>query len=418
MSTHYPHNTAHNGQPQQRPPLVRATAHSPQMPSPAVSGVASGLSVHLGVSVNIVRLAFALLAIFGGSGLLAYLLLAIFIPKDDAQNSNTQRGANPLTHVGIDQRERVGRRQVFIIGIAFLLLAGLIALVLSNNALQPTHLLAAVLMVCGFFFVWFQGTSVTQWKSWGFWFPVGGGLVLILVGLFLLLSETLTTGLLLTGIIYGVGIVLIILIALAPVAIAVFKQMSNAQENEARESERASIAAHLHDSVLQTLTLIRGNADNPTQVRALALGQERELRAWLYTGNQHVATSTAQALREAIGTVETTYGTAIDVVTVGDTTPQGNELAIVAAAAEAATNAVRHGAPPVTVYMETHPATTEIFIKDHGPGFALDAIPPDRHGVRGSIIGRVERVGGQATIRQLNPGTEVHLVAPRTPDAS
>ena len=188
--------------------------------------------------------------------------------------------------------------------------------------------------------------------------------------------------------------------------------MTQAREDQVREAERADIAAHLHDSVLQTLTLIRSSADDPVRVRALSLGQERELRAWLYTGREEVAESLAGAVKEAAGTVESTYGVPVNVVTVGDCRPGPVELAMVAAGAEAMANAVRHGAPPVSVYLEVTPSGSGLYVKDCGSGFDLEAIPEDRHGVRHSIIGRMERAGGSAEIRMLATGTEVHMSAP------
>ena len=85
---------------------------------------------------------------------------------------------------------------------------------------------------------------------------------------------------------------------------------------------------------------------------------------------------------------------------------------MVAAGAEAMANAVRHGAPPVSVYLEVTPSGSGLYVKDCGSGFELKAIPEDRHGVRHSIIGRMERAGGCAEIRMLATGTEVHLSAP------
>ena len=172
------------------------------------------------------------------------------------------------------------------------------------------------------------------------------------------------------------------------------------------------MAAHLHDSVLQTLTLIRNNADNPTSVRALALGQERELRSWLYTGREEAADSLAEALREAVSALETTFGVEVGVVTVSDTRPGPGELAMVAAASEAVSNAIRHAKPPLSVYLEVGPGGSDIYVKDCGDGFDLSQIPEDRHGVRNSIIGRMERAGGKALIRHLPSGTEVHLSMP------
>ncbi len=162
-----------------------------------------------------------------------------------------------------------------------------------------------------------------------------------------------------------------------------------------REAERADIAAHLHDSVLQALTLIRASAEDPARVRAIALTEERELRAWLYTGHAQAADSLDAAVTEAVVGVESRYGVPISVVVVGDMRPGPGELALVAALAEACQNAVRHGAPPVSVYVEVRPRAVEAFIKDNGEGFDPATIAADRHGVRDSIVGRMRRAGGE-----------------------
>jgi signal transduction histidine kinase len=57
---------------------------------------------------------------------------------------------------------------------------------------------------------------------------------------------------------------------------------ASAGRERIRSEERAEVAAHLHDSVLQTLALIQRSADQPRRMVALARSQERELRAWLY----------------------------------------------------------------------------------------------------------------------------------------
>ena len=112
--------------------------------------------------------------------------------------------------------------------------------------------------------------------------------------------------------------------------------------------------------------------------------------------------------------VESRYGVPISVVVVGDMRPGPGELALVAALAEACQNAVRHGAPPVSVYVEVRPQAVEAFIKDSGEGFDPASIAADRHGVRDSIVGRMRRAGGNATIRRLARGTEVALSVPRS----
>jgi signal transduction histidine kinase len=52
-------------------------------------------------------------------------------------------------------------------------------------------------------------------------------------------------------------------------------------------------------------------------------------------------------------------------------------------------------------------------VRDRGAGFDLAAVDDDRHGVRGSIILRMQRHGGRAEIRSTpGEGTEVRLSMP------
>ncbi len=51
-----------------------------------------------------------------------------------------------------------------------------------------------------------------------------------------------------------------------------------------------------------------------------------------------------------------------------------------------------------------------MFVRDRGSGFDPLAVPADRRGLRESIIGRMERHGGTATVRSnAGSGTEVEL---------
>jgi signal transduction histidine kinase len=182
-----------------------------------------------------------------------------------------------------------------------------------------------------------------------------------------------------------------------------------------RTQERAELADHLHDSVLQTLALIQRRSDDPAEVATLARHQERELRRWLREGPEagELSASMSGALRLAAAEVEEAERVLIEVVTVGEaplTPPLG---ALVAAAREAITNAVRHGAPPVSVFCRIGDAAVTVYVHDRGPGFELEEIPSDRRGVRDSIFGRLDRHGGSATIH-VTPevGCEVLLSLP------
>ncbi|HEY6637661.1 MAG TPA: PspC domain-containing protein [Solirubrobacterales bacterium] len=181
----------------------------------------------------------------------------------------------------------------------------------------------------------------------------------------------------------------------------------------ARSQERAEVAAHLHDSVLQTLALMQKRAGEPDEVAKLARRQERELRTWLAGGEPpRPAERLADALRAAAEDVEETHGAPVDAVVVGDAPLDERSVALVAAAREALTNAAKFAseAGPVHLYAEIENGAARVFIDDRGPGFDPKAVPGDRRGVRESIIGRMQRHGGRAEIRSgPGEGTEVEL---------
>ena len=47
-----------------------------------IAGVCGGLAEYIGVDVTIIRLIWALVAVFGGTGLVAYLIAALIIPTE------------------------------------------------------------------------------------------------------------------------------------------------------------------------------------------------------------------------------------------------------------------------------------------------------------------------------------------------
>ncbi|WP_240470986.1 ATP-binding protein [Schaalia suimastitidis] len=397
---------------QKRPPLRRATARSADMPTPWAAGICAGLSVHMGMPVTFVRIIMVVTFIPFGAGLLLYLWLWVMVPQDTGVASNDTRIAGRLRAVAADRRAATARNQLLLTGVVTLLIAAMLAVLSTSGVVQWRILVATVVLIIGLTLIWSRAANTQPLRSPVQLASVLAGVLLVLVALVILLLGNDPIKEVVQGAIVGAVLVAGVGLALLPLALRASRDLSASREEQVRDAERADIAAHLHDSVLQTLTLIRGAADDPQRVRALALSQERELRSWLYTGKEEAASSIAEALREAVGQIETTHGIAVDVVTVGDAVPGPSELALVAAGAEAVKNAVRHGAPPVSVYLEVDRAGTDIYVKDAGPGFDIDAIPDDRHGVKGSILGRMERVGGTATIRRRSPGTEVHLHVP------
>jgi phage shock protein PspC (stress-responsive transcriptional regulator) len=212
--------------------------------------------------------------------------------------------------------------------------------------------------------------------------------------------------------------VLVVLIALAlllaPWWLRLARGLTAEREARIRSQERAEVAAHLHDSVLQTLALMQKRADDPREVAALARRQERELRAWLNAGTRRRAAerSFAAALEHAVAEIEDAHGVPVDVVAVGDRTLDDRTEALVAATREAVLNAVKFAPDaPITVYAEVEGERVEVFVRDRGPGFDPARVPADRRGLRESVLGRMERHGGRAAIHSTpGLGTEVELV--------
>jgi len=204
---------------------------------------------------------------------------------------------------------------------------------------------------------------------------------------------------------------------LAPFLWRLGRNLASERAERIRSQERAELAAHLHDSVLQTLTLMQKRADDPREVAALARRQERELRDWLAADRRPPADlSLATALRAAAEEVEDAHRVAVEVVAVGDCELDKRAEAVLGAAREALQNAAQHAAEPgpIRLYAEIEDSRIDVFVRDRGPGFDLSTVPPDRRGVRESIVGRMERAGGRAEVRSIQGGgTEVSLTIGR-----
>lgn len=198
---------------------------------------------------------------------------------------------------------------------------------------------------------------------------------------------------------------------LAPFLAATARRARDERRQRIRSEERAEVAAHLHDSVLQTLAMIQRRSGDSAEIATLARRQERELREWLSgRGGEERSASLAAALERAAAEVEEAHRVPVEMVTVGDLPLDRRGEALLAATREAITNATRFAAVTVSVFAELSPERATVFVRDRGPGFDLDSVPPDRRGVRESIVGRMERHGGSATVRsRADEGTEIEL---------
>jgi signal transduction histidine kinase len=235
--------------------------------------------------------------------------------------------------------------------------------------------------------------------------------LLLFTGLAALLSRPTIAG----AVVGMIAIVLAVAVLAAPRLVTLWTTLMAERAARVRQDQRADIAAHLHDSVLQTLALIQTRAGASSEVARIARAQERELRDWLFADDVPSAADLATELREIAGVIELDYSAHIEVVAAGVAVPAAS-AALVGAAREAILNAARHAGGDIAVYVESTTTIIDVFIRDRGAGVDLAALPADRLGIRESIIGRMTRAGGTATVgRGAGGGTEVHLRLERTP---
>jgi len=397
-----------------------------------IAGVAAGLAEHLGWSVRLVRIGFVLLCFPTGAGLVAYVFLWALSPQTvDGVTRDGRRLADPAdaesvaragTEPGVPEPSEGERdaTRILLIGGA-LLVVGLVVAAQSAGLNARLGILLPLLVVAvGAVIAWSQLDDAERGRWLGSSegprrFSVArlafGG-VLALTGLVILATRGRSL-----AAIWDIGAAVLAVLAgvvlvAAPWGLRLWADLRHEQAERVRATERADIAAHLHDSVLQTLALIQRKAGDPGAVTQLARAQERELRSWLYAGPTGSDATLAAAVAEVAHDVEDLHGTPIELVATGDRPLDDGGQALVRAVRESLLNAVRHGAPPVSVYLEVGPTGVEAFVRDHGPGFDLDGVPEDRLGVRHSVLGRMERHGGAAKVRRLEHGTEVALTLP------
>jgi len=402
---------------------------------PIIGGVAGGLARHLGLPVLWVRVAFVAAAALGGVGIALYAALWLVLPTD----SHFEEGAP-----GLESATRGGRRPGRIrrlgdIGPAIALAAlGLGAVFLLEAVLGRGLVFWPIFLgLVGIALLWRQADEA-QRERWldtsgridpvravlgrGGWaayarLAAGIGLIVSAFVVFALrggsldMARDVTIAALLT--VVGLGIVV------GPWIYRLASDLTAERAERVRTQERADLAAHLHDSVLQTLALIQKNAQDGPTVARLARAQERDLRSWLYAGEATDESTVASALRGVAAAAEDTHGVSVDVVTVGDCPLAETLRPVVNATREAVTNAAKHaGTGQIDVYAEVSPAAVDVFVRDRGRGFDLGSVPEDRHGVRHSIIDRMERHGGTATVVSTpDEGTEVRLHLPRQEDS-
>src|SRR2546423_5435500 len=195
------------------------------------------------------------------------------------------------------------------------------------------------------------------------------------------------------------------------------RQLTEERRDRIRAEERQEVAAHLHDSVLQTLSMIQRSED-PARMSALARVQERELRAWLYRPQQGDPSGDllSAAVDELAERIELSHRIRVESVVVGDTPLDAGLQAVVDACGEALTNAAKHsGAASVSLYVEVDPESVTAYVRDQGKGFDPQTVPDDRRGIADSVRGRLQRYGGTAeVVSSSGEGAEVRPRVHRT----
>ena len=431
-----------------------------------LGGVCTGLAAHLGVELTWVRLAFAALLAAPGMAIPLYIALCIFTDSVDGFEQGQSRVAADRIQrgaAGAKKPENINRPRG---GVDWVLLAIGLALAITGPALSSQQsavsLFIGVAMV-GVFLVWHTfGAGVFGGAGAGVGTGTAGGagagaacgtgsaggagsgggtvarrapakwpqLTALIGGVVLLIGGTVgtlfvassgdggNTGGAIVGWSFLAALLVIVgfIVVLVPLWLRLWSMANKAAEERAAEAERAEIASRIHDSVLQTLTMIQKQAGDP-EIVTMARSQERQLRQWLFATDESVAPETFfGAVRVACGEVEDTYGIRVRPVLVGEDLPSTDALlALALAGREAMVNAAKHsGCDEVNVFVEAEPdePRVEMFVRDRGPGFDLHGIPEDRQGVRQSILGRMERAGGTVEFDTSPAGTEVILSVP------
>ncbi|MGW4382377.1 PspC domain-containing protein [Kitasatospora sp. NPDC004531] len=429
-----------------------------------LGGVCQGLSVHLGVPVTWVRLAFIVLFFSQGIGTLLYAAFWVVVPLGIGEaapgaaarpgpaaaaggrfgrlrellertfhGEDGAPGALPADPAAAGPAAPAAGQRGGSLGQLFALIGLVIGVMALLSALgiqtAKPYVWPLLAVGVGVALVWRQADD-SRWQNWfglvpgsrkGAYLRVAAGVLLVvagIIGYFVTQGVASPIALVIES---SLAVVAGVLVLAGPSMLRMWQDLGAERTARIRAQERAEIAAHVHDSVLHTLTLIQRRAEDPKEVLRLARAQERELRLWLYrpeAAAEAAPDTLAEHLRAIVAEVEDRHGVHLELVCVGDCPMDEKIASQMQAAREAMVNAAKYGGGgPVQVYAEVEGRTVSVFVRDHGPGFDPDDLPEDRMGVRESIIGRMRRNGGTARVRPApDGGTEVELEMERAAD--
>jgi signal transduction histidine kinase len=391
-----------------------------------LAGVCGGISQATGFDVTILRIGAVLVGLAAGFPVLIYAVAWLIVPIDQEKTNIFSRAVTDrrgirlviaVIPVVVVTQIIVSALHIGFIGIIswpVFLAAGLTILIWRNASEHER--------------VWIDSDLVPMLSvgsdasaRWKLALRAGGGLLLAGAGiLVLVLGHTTVSALRPLG--GALLVIAAIVVTFGPWWLTLARDLMSERQARALAEERTQMAAHVHDSVLQTLALIQRAADDPQHVVRLARAQERELRAWLFEGRPPgTIGEDAATISEGVALlqrqVEADHGITVQVVVVGDCALTDGLRPLLDAAREATVNAAKwSGAPQVSLYAEVEPAAVTLFVRDTGRGFDPDLVPADRQGIAQSITARMARHGGTAAIRSTpGEGTEVELTVPIPP---
>jgi phage shock protein PspC (stress-responsive transcriptional regulator) len=270
-----------------------------------LAGVAAGTAAHLRVDPIVVRVVFVALAVFG-VGVVAYALLWLTMPVTDVESDTLVPARTQLT----SKRQLVGLGLLSVVAVVLL---GQMTTWGGDGIVLPLVLAGAGIAV-----IWRQFDSdaglLRGSARWG----LAAGIALGIIGVVLLLATTGQLANARNGFTATLVILVGVALATAPVWRRLLDERAAERAARIRSEERAELAAHLHDSVLQTLALIQRHADSPHVVGRLARSQERELRTWLYEPAVATGGTWAGLVAGMVADVENDHELVVDPVVVGD----------------------------------------------------------------------------------------------------
>lgn len=364
-----------------------------------IAGVCGGVGARLGIDPTIVRIAFVALSLAWVGVplyLLAWMLLPQAAPAEGTEPTDAVRPARTTTR-------RAAGMALIVIGTV--LLVRHFGLALPDTLIWPALCVAFGLGIV----IWRVQPAAGTGRAAAV--RIAAGTILLALGMGAIAATNLTLSTVRDGLLSGGLVVGGLALIGGPWMAVLLRDRREERQRRIRADERAEMAAHLHDSVLQTLALVQ-RSDDPARMAALARRQERELRGWLYGGGSEPEPDTVRvAVERLAGVIEDRHGVVMEVVSVGDAPLDPAMESLVAAAGEAMTNAARwSGCSTVSVFVEGTPQAVDVFVRDRGTGFDPGVVEEGSHGIRDSIRGRLDRVGGRCDITSSKGhGTEVRL---------